>query len=65
MKRKVPKLAFYQKGDPNCQTTTGQNSLSFLGHVKLNKFPESIKKLNKINTFNHNLKKLCLAKITN
>ena len=45
MKRKVPKLAFYQKGDPNCQTTTDQNSLSFLGHVKLNKISRVYKKI--------------------
>ena len=47
------------------KTTAGQNSLSFLGPSKWNKFPESTKKCNNINTFKHNLKKFYLAQLAN
>ena len=50
---------------PFHKTTSGQNSLSFLGSSKWNKLPESTKKLNNINTFKHDLKKLYLAQLTN
>ena len=43
---------------PFHQTTSGQNSLCFLGSSKWNKLPESTKKCNNINTFKLNLKKL-------
>ena len=50
---------------PFGKKTAGQNLLSFLGPSKWNKLPQSIKKLNNINTFKHNFKKLYLEQLTN
>ena len=50
---------------PFRKTTAGQNSLSFLSPSEWSKLPESTKKCNNINTFNHNLKKLYLAQLAN
>ena len=44
---------------------TGQNSLSFLGPSKWNKFPESTKKFSNSSTFKHSLKTLYLAQLAN
>ena len=50
---------------PIRKTTVGQNSLSFLGPWKWNKWSESRKRLDNINPFKPRLKKLYLAELTN
>ena len=52
------KLSFFK-------TTAGQNSLSFLGLSKRNNLREPVKKLNNINNFKHNFKKLYRTKLAN
>ena len=52
------KLSFFK-------TTAGQNSLSFLVPSKWNNLLEPAKKLNNINNFKHNFKKLYLTKLAN
>ena len=56
---------FLKLKHPFRKTAAGQNSLSFLGLSKWNKLPESTKKCNNINTFKHNLEKLCLVLLAN
>ena len=48
---------------PFCKTNTGQNSLSYLGPAFWNNLPESIKKLENINTFKHKLKEYYLDQL--
>ena len=50
---------------PFCETTAGQNSLSFLVPSKWDKLLESTEKCSNINTFKHNLKELYLAQLAN
>ena len=42
---------------PFCKTSTGQNTLSFIGPALQNKIPEQIKRTTNVNAFKHNLKK--------
>ena len=46
------------------KTSTGQNTLPFIGPALWNTVPEEIKRTTNLNTFKHNLKKYCLKEIS-
>ena len=49
---------------PFRNTNTGQKALSFIGPSFWNQIPETIKKINNLNTFKHNLKKQFFNQMT-
>ena len=46
------------------KTSTGQNTLPFIGPALWNTVPEEIKRTANLNAFKHNLKKYCLKKLS-
>ena len=50
---------------PFRKTNNGQRALSYIGPTFWNKTPDTLKRSNNLNTFNHNFKKYILKELKN